>query len=139
MCPTIGERGGEACFALGASGGNQIMPAVAQVAALMLDFDMSLFDAMHHARLDGSARGTLRADPRLGSAVVEALRTEHAVEVAPRLVFPKHYACVSAVTRNPASGECSGLNDPSLPIGAASGPAAFEPPVEAATPDAVRA
>ena len=139
MCPTIGVRGAEARFALGASGGNQIMPAVTQVAALMLDFGMSLFDAMHHARLDGAARGVLRADPRLGHAVIDALRREHTVEVAARLVFPKHYACVSAVTRNPATLACSGLTDPSLPIGAASGPAAFEPPGDAEAPDALRA
>ena len=123
MCPTVVTRDGKAAFALGASGGNHIMPAVAQVTALLLDFGLSLEEAMNHPRLDASDRASVRADPALGQVVLDALAQEHDLEIAQRLVFPKLYACVSAVAATPAGWE--GLNDPSQPSGGSSGPAAF--------------
>ncbi|WP_241524113.1 gamma-glutamyltransferase [Oceaniglobus indicus] len=126
MCPTVATRGGGAIFALGASGGNHIMPAVAQVAALMLDFGMTLEQAMNHPRLDASDRGSVRADPMLGHAVLDRLAREHVLEIAQRLTFPKLYACVSGVAME--NGRFSGLNDPSQPVGGASGPGAMVKP-----------
>lgn len=138
MCPVIGIKGGKARFALGASGGNHIMPAVAQVAALMLDFDMSFSQAMHHPRLDASDRNSVRADPALGDAVLGALAERHTLEVAQQMVFPKLYACVSGVAST-AEGYV-GLNDPSQPMGGASGPCAFNAPLYSSqTPDTVHA
>ena len=126
MCPVVGVREGIAQFALGASGGNHIMPAVAQVAALMLDFNMSLSEAMHHPRLDASDRGSVRADPALGDDVLDALSEHHTLEVAQQMVFPKLYACVSGVGTT-AQGY-TGVNDPSQPLGGASGPCHFQTP-----------
>jgi len=120
MCPVIATRDGCAQFALGASGGNHIMPAVAQVAALMLDFDFSLEQAMHQPRLDASDRGSVRADPALGQATLAELIKQHTVEISQQLVFPKLYACVSGVSRK--NDLYIGLNDPSQPLGGASGP-----------------
>lgn len=117
ICPTVGVRDGQALFAVGASGGNLIMPAVSQVVALMTDFGMSVEEAVHHPRIDASDRGSVRADPRLGEAVIAALEDRSPVEVAQLLVYPKLYACISAVSRDPRTGECAGLNDPSQPIG----------------------
>ncbi len=143
MCPTVAVRDGQSLFALGASGGNQIMPAVTQVAALMLDFDMGLAEAMHTPRIDSVGSGSLRADPRLGDEVLRALGSQHDMDIAEQCVFPKLYACVSGVARTPpseaGSGECTGLNDPSLPSGSASGPAAFDPPAAPAPLVDVRA
>ncbi|MCR9085411.1 MAG: gamma-glutamyltransferase [Rhodobacteraceae bacterium] len=121
MCPAVVTRDEQPAFALGASGGNHIMPAVAQVAALMLDFGMSLEEAMNHPRIDASDRASVRADPALGQAVIDALARDHDLEIAQRLVFPKLYACVSAVAAE--AGGWSGLNDPSQPSGGSSGPA----------------
>ena len=123
MCPIVVTHNERAVFALGASGGNHIMPAVAQVTALMLDFGMSLEDAMNHPRLDASDRASVRADPALGQAVLNALAQDHTLEIAQRLVFPKLYACVSAVAAE--GGVWSGVNDPSQPSGGSSGPAPF--------------
>lgn len=125
MCPTIGVRDGQAVFAVGASGGNLIMPAVTQVAALMMDFGISVEDAVHHPRIDAQFTGTVRVDPRLGAEVIEALAEHWKIEVAQLLVYPKLYACVSAVARDPQTGLCTGLNDPSQPIGGAACPAPF--------------
>lgn len=125
MCPTValGEDGSG--FAIGASGGNLIMPAVMQVAALMLDFGMTLEEALNTPRLDASDRGSVRADPALGEAVLAELgRDGREVEIAQRLVFPKLYGCVSGVSRA-ADGSSAGLSDPSHPSAGASGPAPF--------------
>ena len=120
ICPVIATRNGCAQFALGASGGNHIMPAVAQVAALMLDFDFTLEQAMHEPRLDASDRSSVRADPAMGQATLAALAQQHKLEVSQQLVFPKLYACVTGVARD--DNAYTGLNDPSQPLGGASGP-----------------
>jgi gamma-glutamyltranspeptidase/glutathione hydrolase len=133
MCPTIATREGEALFAIGASGANHIMPATTQIAALMLDFGLDLEAAFNHPRLDASDRGGVRVDPRLGAEVLAALGRDFTLEVAQLLVFPKLYACPSGVSRDPGSGLCQGINDPSQPIGGAAAPAPFTLAEEADT------
>ncbi len=125
MCPTVATRDGEAIFSVGASGANYIMPCTTQIAALMLDFDLSLEEAMNHPRIDASDRGSIRVEPRLGAEVLAALIEDFELEVAQRLVFPKLYSCPSGVSRDPTSGLCHGLNDPSQPIGGAAAAAPF--------------
>ncbi|MGI9508961.1 MAG: gamma-glutamyltransferase [Geminicoccaceae bacterium] len=125
MCPIIATRDGEAIFALGASGANHIMPCTTQIAALMLDFGLTLEQAMNHPRIDASDRGSIRVDPRLGDNVLTALEEDFELEVAQLLVFPKLYACPSGVSRDPKSGLCHGLNDPSQPIGGSAAAAPF--------------
>jgi len=126
MCPTIATRNGEAIFAIGASGANYIMPCTTQIAALMLDFGFSLEEAMNHPRIDASDRGLIRVDPRLGEEVLAVLAEDFVLEVAQRLVFPKLYSCPSGVSRDPETGICQGLNDPSQPVGGASAAAPFQ-------------
>lgn len=126
MCPIIATRDDDAIFALGASGANHIMPCTTQIAALMLDFCMTLEEAMNHPRIDASDRGSIRVDPRLGDEVLSALAEDFELEVAQLLVFPKLYACPSGVSRDPLTGVCQGLNDPSQPIGGAAASTPFE-------------
>jgi gamma-glutamyltranspeptidase/glutathione hydrolase len=121
MCPTVAVRDGAAEFAIGASGGDLIMPCVSQIAALMLDFDYSLENAFHSPRLDASHRGSVRADPRLGDAVLERLAQRYSMEVTPNTVMPKHYACPSGVART-GDGEFVGMGDPWLPDSGAAAP-----------------
>ena len=125
MCPTIATRDGEALFAIGASGANYIMPCTTQIAALMLDFGLSLEEAINHPRIDASDRGSIRVDPRLGPEVLEALSKDFELEIAERLVFPKLYSCPSGVSRDPKSGLCHGVNDPSQPTGSGAAAAPF--------------
>lgn len=125
MCPTIATRDGEALFAVGASGANHIVPCTAQLTALLLDYGLSLEEAFHTPRIDASARGSLRADPAMGEAALAELRKHFAVEVAQQMVFPKLYACPSAVARDPGTGDCWGLADRSQPVAGAATPALF--------------
>lgn len=125
MCPTIATRDGEAIFAVGASGANYIMPCTTQIAALMLDFGMSLEEAFNHPRIDASDRGSIRVDPRLGDEVIAELSQHFEIEVAQLAVFPKLFSCPSGISRDPATGVCHGINDPSQPIGGAAAAAPF--------------
>src|SRR3546814_11425590 len=108
MCPTIATRDGAALFAVGASGANHIVPCTAQLAALMLDYGLSLEEAFHTPRIDASARGSLRADPAMGEAALAALRKVFTLEVAQQLSFPKPSACPPGVPPRPATGTCRG-------------------------------
>jgi len=139
MCPTIATRDGEALFAVGASGANHIVPCTAQLAALLLDYGLSLEDAFHTPRIDAAARGSVRADPAMGEAALAELKKVFTVEVAQQLVFPKLYACPSGVSRDPATGQCWGIADVSQPVAGAATPAPFSlggEGVKAATPRA---
>src|SRR3546814_19535342 len=80
VCPFIGEiakdDGGVRRFALGASGGRKIMPAVAQLASFLADFGMGLEDAFHHPRIDASGGDTVIADDSLQDATLAAARPQ---------------------------------------------------------------
>jgi gamma-glutamyltranspeptidase/glutathione hydrolase len=128
MCPTIATRDGQAIFAVGASGANHIMPCTLQVAAFMLDHVLSLEDAFNAPRIDASDRGSIRVDPRVGAEVLHELAASFTLEVAQRLVFPKLYACPSGVARDPATGLCHGISDPSQPTAGAAGAGPFTLP-----------
>ena len=71
------------------SGANHIMPCTTQIAALMLDFGLTLEQAMNHPRIDASDRGSIRVDPRLGDQVLTALAEDFELEIAQLLVFPE--------------------------------------------------
>ncbi|MDX1542258.1 MAG: gamma-glutamyltransferase, partial [Geminicoccaceae bacterium] len=116
MCPIVASRDGEAVFAIGASGANHIMPCTTMLAAFMLDHGLTLEEAYNTPRIDAPARGWGRGDPRLGYAALAHLGRHLELEVAQLLVFPKLFGCPSGVSRDPESGLCSGISDPSLPI-----------------------
>ena len=111
MCPLIARRDGKAWFAIGASGGRKIFPAVFQIASFLIDHGLGLEDAFHHPRIDASGGDTVGMDPRLPAAVQEALASQFPVAAAELVVLPTNYACPSAVCRDPATGEHYGMSD----------------------------
>jgi gamma-glutamyltranspeptidase/glutathione hydrolase len=60
--------------------------------------------------------------------VLRELELSFTLEVAQRLVFPYLYSCPSGVARDPASGLCHGISDPSQPIAGAAAAGPFELP-----------
>jgi len=86
---------------------------------------MSLEEAFNHPRIDASDRGSIRVDPRLGDEVIAELSQHFEIEVAQLVVFPKLFSCPSGISRDPATGVCHGINDPSQPIGGAAAAAPF--------------
>jgi gamma-glutamyltranspeptidase/glutathione hydrolase len=119
MCPVIARRSGKGWFAIGASGGRKIMPAVLQISSFLIDHGMSLEDAFHHPRIDASGGDTVGVDPRLPSAVQKALADSFPTELTEFVVYPTNFACPSAVLRDPASGEHFGISDVMSPWSAA--------------------
>lgn len=98
ICPTIGESGGRR-FAIGASGGRKILPAVLNLTSFLVDFGMTLEEAFHCPRIDNSGGGTVIADERLPAAVLAALQAALPTITAPRTVFPYAFACPAGVMR----------------------------------------
>ncbi len=98
ICPTIASKGGRR-FAIGASGGRKILPAVLNLTSFLLDFDMSLEEAFHHPRIDNSGGGTVVADETLPPEILRALEETHPTVTAKRSVFPYVFACPAGVAR----------------------------------------
>ncbi len=114
VCPLIGEVS-ERRFALGASGGRKIMPAVAQLASFLTDFGMSLEDAFHQPRIDVSGGDTVIADDSLAPEVISALAADNQVVTARRTPYPYAFACPAGVLRQ--AGENWGATEPLSPWG----------------------
>ena len=111
MCPVIVRREGKAWFAIGASGGRKIFPAVLQILSFLVDHGMNLEDAFHYPRIDASGGDIVAVDPRLPAAVRKALAERFPTQETELVVYPTNYACPSAVLRDPESGEHYGVAD----------------------------
>lgn len=114
VCPTLGEG---ACgrFAIGASGGRKILPAVANLVSFLLDFGMDLETAFHQPRIDNSGGGTVVADETLPEQVLAALGSTHHVATAPRTVHPYAFAVPAGVMRR--AGRNAGCTEIMTPWG----------------------
>ncbi|MGE0313047.1 MAG: gamma-glutamyltransferase family protein [Lautropia sp.] len=114
VCPVIGEKDGRR-FAIGASGGRKIMPAVANLVSFMMDFGMDLEAAFHHPRIDCSGGEQVIADEDLPADVIDALRGVHPTVTAKRSVFPYAFAVPAGVER--AGGMNAGCTEIMTPWG----------------------
>ncbi|MFM9883168.1 MAG: gamma-glutamyltransferase family protein [Burkholderiales bacterium] len=111
MCPVIVRRDGSPSFAIGASGGRKIFPAVMQITSLLVDHGMSLEAAFHQPRIDASGGEVVGVDPRLPQATLDQLAAHFPIQPAEHLVYPTNFACPSAVLDDPATGERYGIGD----------------------------
>mgnify|MGYP001204399875 FL=1 len=126
MCPTVCIRDGQALFSVGASGANHIVPCTMQLAAFVLDYELTLEEAFNLPRIDAGGRDSIRIDPLLGEDILEVLSQEFNVEVTQNLVFPKLYSCPSGVYRDPVSGHTQGIGDRLNPLAGAAAEGVFE-------------
>ena len=108
MCPVILLRDDGMRFALGASGGRRIMPAVFQLISFLTDYRMSLDEAIHQPRLDVSGSDTVTLDQALPEDILETISRTHQTQVVPNGVYPNLFACPSAACHNPAEHENTG-------------------------------
>lgn len=97
-CPVIGECSGRR-FALGASGGRRILPAVAQLLSFLIDYGDSLETAFHRGRIDASEGDLVIGDQALPGAVQEELAARFEYVAQHRITMPMKFACPSAVLR----------------------------------------
>ena len=111
MCPVIARSEGKPWFAIGASGGRKIFPAVLQIVSFLIDHGMSLEDAFHQPRIDASGGEHVGVDPRLPQEVKSALSEKFPVHPAELAVYPTNFACPSAVLDELRTGERFGMSD----------------------------
>ncbi len=98
MSPVIATRDGRPELALGAAGGRQIVPAVAQLLAYILAYDMPLEMALSVPRLDASGTG-IRINRCASAEMTAAIAGEFDVEVVDDTLYPVNFAVPSAVMR----------------------------------------
>ncbi len=114
ICPIVAARPDGSWFALGASGGRKILPAVAQLAAFMSAWGMDLETAFHTPRIDVSGVEIVVADAALDDSVHEALARRFAHHRFPRTVYPFAFACPSGIERDADGGNagCTEIMSP---------------------------
>ena len=110
MCPVIAHKDGKAWFAVGASGGRKIFPAVLQLTSFMIDHGLGLDDAFHHPRIDASGGDTVGVDPRMHDSILQKLKAELPVSLTELVVYPTNFACPSSVYQT-TDGEHFGIAD----------------------------
>ncbi len=91
MAPTIVLRDERPFLCLGSPGGTRIFPAICQALVNVIDFGMSIQQAVEAPRvwtmgLQGTPEGKLHVEPELGDETVEALRRRgHDVLLVPKV------------------------------------------------------
>jgi gamma-glutamyltranspeptidase/glutathione hydrolase len=98
-CPIIGEQSHQQ-FALGASGGRRILPAVTQLLSFLVDYGDSLEAAFHRPRIDASEGRLVIGDTTLNQDIHGALRAGFEYITQNRQTLPFKYACPSSVLRS---------------------------------------
>ncbi|MCY4230659.1 MAG: gamma-glutamyltransferase [Alphaproteobacteria bacterium] len=100
MAPVVvTDPDGTGRFALGASGGRRIAPAVFQLTSMLLDFDLDLEDAVHRPRIDASGDGKVAIDRELPPEIRAALAGRFPTEVTESAVGQKLFANPQVVMR----------------------------------------
>lgn len=107
-CPIVGEHGGRR-FAIGASGGRRILPAVTQLLSFLVDFGDDPATAMHRPRIDASEGALVIGDTALDPTVHAALEERFEYVRQHRLTMPMKFACPSLVVHE--GGISSGITE----------------------------
>lgn len=132
MNPVLVTRDGAPLLAIGAAGGRQIVPAVAQLVSYLLDFGLPIEAAFHVPRLDASSP-TVVCNSRMPSSHVAALTRNFPVVRADDTVYPVRFANPSAVYRDGGTDMKYGMTHITAPwAGAAAGIRQASPELAAA-------
>ena len=108
MAPTVVTRGERPVLVLGAPGATRIITSNLQVILNVLDFGMSITDAVLAPRFDCEV-GAIRCQARIPGYVLDEVRKRHPVERLPQ----SHggLALVHAIAIDPETGALSGAAD----------------------------
>ncbi|SFB10947.1 gamma-glutamyltranspeptidase / glutathione hydrolase [Poseidonocella pacifica] len=112
MSPAILRREGLPTLAIGAAGGRQIFPCIAQLISYVLDRGMTLEEAFHAPRIDGSGP-TIVVDQAAAPDVAAAVSRDYPVVIRANALHPVLFAIPSAVGR--AEGRNYGMAHPVNP------------------------
>ena len=95
------------------------MPAVLQIASMLIDCGLDLETAFHTARIDVSGGPSLAADRRLSTDILNALQAQFPVKQVDHTVYPNLFACPSAVLQEATAGDRLGMTDITHPLAGA--------------------
>ena len=123
ICPFIVMKDGEVILVLGAAGGGMIPPAVVHAITRVIDFDMSLPEALAEPRVAGGAGGRFNAEtsPFIGWTEAEMAEMRSlGIDINPT---PRSgaFGRVHGIQYDPATGTWTGAADPDWE-GSARGP-----------------
>ncbi len=104
MCPVVVIRDDGQRFAMGASGGRRIMPAVFQLISFLTDYNMTVDEAIHQPRIDVSGTQLVTLDSQLTPEIVDAVSASHESRIRPNGVYPNLFACPSIASHDPSVG-----------------------------------
>ena len=114
MCPTIARRTDGATFAVGACGGRRILAAVFQLASFLIDYEMSVDDAVHQPRIDVSGTDLVTIMEHMPPDIVASLRRRYAeTRVRPNGVGGFAFGVPQVVLRDRNGGLAGGCFVPS--------------------------
>lgn len=113
MCPVaISDENGS--FAIcGAAGGNQIVPTLAQLIAMITHAGMDVEDAMNTPRIMTGPNSNIIVNVDMPAAIIEALSELAPIEPFQQVVFPRPFAAPGMIGRR--GGQFVGVPDVTYP------------------------
>ena len=111
ICPVVVVKDGQPWFCIGASGGRRIVPAVSQLALMLIDRGMDVEAAFHQPKIDVSGVGPIRVNRDLPDAVKKAIAARLPIVEVTNHMSPLGFANPCAIVRDPATGELTGMNE----------------------------
>jgi gamma-glutamyltranspeptidase/glutathione hydrolase len=111
ICPVVVARDGKPWFCIGASGGRRIVPAVSQLALMLIDRGLDIETAFHQPRIDISGVGPIRVNRDLPDAVKKAIASKLPIIEVANQISPLGFANPSCIVRDPATGALIGMNE----------------------------
>ncbi|MFT7685953.1 MAG: gamma-glutamyltranspeptidase/glutathione hydrolase [Candidatus Azotimanducaceae bacterium] len=114
MCPTIIEKKNGNVIAVGACGGRKIFPSVFQLVSFMLDYDMSVEEALHQPRIDNSGSNDIAIMDSMNEKYLDELLALYPeAKVRPNGVMPNLFALPQMVEREHSGMSVGGCFIPS--------------------------
>jgi len=111
ICATVVSKDGEGWFAIGASGGRRIVPAITQLIMMQIDRGLDVETAFHVPRIDVSGTGPIRVNWDLPEAVKGAIAARRPIQEVPNVVYPLNFANPSCIRRDLKTGAVTGMNE----------------------------
>ncbi len=111
ICPIVVSRAGAPWFCIGASGGRRIVPAVSQLALMLIDRGLDVEAAFHQPRIDISGVGPIRVNRDLPDSVKKAIAAKLPITEVANQISPLGFANPSCIVRDPATGALTGMNE----------------------------
>jgi len=96
MAPVITTKNGKPDIAIGAAGGRQIFPAIAQLLSRIIDKNETPETAFHSPRIDASTP-TILVDRKASHATATAISINHPVQITEDSLYPVQFAIPSLV------------------------------------------